>query len=361
MSQKIAIVSSASKIGGTELSALRICNLLAKKGQDVVYIAPGSILQNEMPDVKFISYKMSRKNPIVLLSAVFSIANIIRKEKIDVVHCQDAMSCILCCYAKKYFKCNVRIIWHERGIHYKSYTTMSKKYSRMIDTIICNSYYERTLLMMNQCDPEKIKVIYNAIEKQIPTKERSEIRKELGITAENFVVGTVGRQTWDKGFNTLISAVAVAKKKIPNLRLLLVGDGVKRKELETLAEKLGISDSVIFTGFRRDIPNMLAAMDVFAIPSWYEAFGNVTVEAMLAKRPVLASRVGGIPEVVQNGKNGFLIPSADIDEWTKAICTIYNEKRELSLIVEQAYKDACDRYNFDKYYKLITEVYLGEN
>lgn len=358
--KKIAIVSSASKLGGTELSALRICNLLQRKGNEVVYMAPGTMLQEEMPNVCFIPFKMSRKNPVVLLNAVSTIAKNIKKEGIDIVHCQDAMSCILCCYAKKFFGSNAKIIWHERGIHYKSYTTMSQKYSPLIDVIVCNSYYERTLLMMNQCKPEKLRVIYNAIEKQIPTKERCDIREELNLSNQDFVIGSVGRQTWDKGFNTLIQAVFEARKEIPNLKLLLVGDGPKRKELEELAKKLGISDCVIFTGFRRDIPNMLSAMDVFAIPSWYEAFGNVTVEAMLAKRPVIASRVGGIPEVVQDGRNGFLVPSADVDEWARTICNIYANRAELNPLVEQAYKDACERYNFEKYYKLITDVYFGE-
>lgn len=295
------------------------------------------------------------------MEGLYQIARILKSENVVVAHCQDAFSCILVCYVKKIFKYNVRIIWHERGIHYKSYTTMAQKYSSMIDTIVCNSYYERTLLMMNQCNPEKIKVIYNAIEKQISAKGRNEIRREIHIDPNDFVIGSVGRQTWDKGFCTLISAAAKAKKEIPNLKVLLVGDGNERANLEQLSCKLGIHDSVVFVGFRRDIPNMLTAMDIFAIPSWYEAFGNVTVEAMLAKRLVLASRVGGIPEVVQDGVNGYLLPSADPDRWSDAIVKVFLQRNGAAPIIEQAYKDACDRYNFEKYYNLITEVYFGEN
>lgn len=360
MSKKIAIVSSASKLGGTELSALRICNLLRKKGHEVVYISPGSILQDEMPGIKFIFYRLSRKNPISLVNALLTLAKIVKKENIDILHCQDAMSCVLCCYAKKYLGMKTRLIWHERGIHYKSYITMSKKYSCFVDVIICNSYYERTLLMMNQCDPSKIRVIYNAIEEQIPTKTVPEIRQELALSMDDYVIGSVGRHTWDKGFNTLISAVALAKKSIPNLKLLLVGNGPNHEELIELTYKYNIQDCVVFTGFRRDIPNMLAAMDVFSIPSWFEAFGNVTVEAMLARRPVIASRVGGIPEVIQNGINGWLVPSADIDALVEAIVNVYNNKVKNEIIVEQAYKDACERYNFEKYYNLICDVYFGE-
>ena len=230
----------------------------------------------------------------------------------------------------------------------------------MIDKIICNSYYERTLLMMNQCPPEKLVVIYNAIEQQIPSKKIPEIRKEMGIREEDFVIGSVGRQTWDKGFNTLISAVAIAKKYIPGLKLLLIGDGPKHQELVSQAEQLNIGNSVMLPGFRRDIPEMLAAMDVFSIPSWYEAFGNVTVEAMLAKRPVIASRVGGIQEVVQDGINGWLVPAADAEALAEKIIFIYKHREQSREIIEHAYTDACDRYNFEKYYRLICDVYFGE-
>lgn len=357
MKKKIAIIASTSKLGGTEISSLRICKMLKEKSEDVVYIAPGNMLQDEMHDIKFISYKFSKKNPLSIIKAIISIFNIVKREKIDILHCQDATSCVFCCYAKKYLNMKARIIWHERGIHYKSYTTMSKRYISTIDTIVCNSYYERTLLIMNRCPPEKTTVIYNAIEKQIPTRARYDIRKELGINQNDFVIGTVGRQTWDKGFSTLLTAAAYSKKHIQNLKILLVGDGVERKNLEQLAQKLGIADSVMFTGLRRDIPNMLFAMDIFAIPSWFEAFGNVTVEAMYAKIPVLASRVGGIQEVIQDGINGLLIPAAEPDVWAEKIIYAYDHYDEMKKLSRTAYDDACARYNFDVYYEKIMDVY----
>lgn len=357
--KKIAVMSSASKLGGTELSALRICKLLKNRGNDVVYISPGSVLQKEMEGIRSIYYKLSRKNPFSLVLAVFTISRIVKNEKIQVLHCQDAMSCVLCCYAKKYLGMTARIIWHERGIHYKSYTTMTKRYSSLIDMIICNSYNERTLLMLNRCNPDKIKVIYNAFEPQIPTKTLSEIRDDIGILEGDFVVGSVGRQSWEKGFSTLISAVEIAKNDIPNLKLLLVGSGEMRQNLENSVEYKKMSDYVIFAGFRRDVPNMLAAMDVFSIPSWYEAFGNVTVEAMLAKKPVIGSRVGGIQEVIQDGINGWLVPSADAEALAEKIIHIYNNSEQSEIMVQKAYHDACERYNFDVYYEKIMDVYNG--
>lgn len=361
MGKKIAVVSSSSKIGGTELSALRICNLLAKKGNEVVYIAPGNMLQNEMSGVEFLPYKFSRKNPAIIVLAILSIARIIKRKHIEILHCQDAMSCILCCYAKKYLGCTARIIWHDRGIGFKSYITMSKKYSPLIDVIVCNSHFERTLLLMNRSDPKKIRVIYNAIEKQVPTMEKSKIRKELGMGETDYIVGMVGRISYEKNLQTMVVAVSEALGTIENLKLLIVGDGPEREKVEHLAEKLGISDKVVFTGFRRDIANMMHAMDVFVIPSLYESFGNVTVEAMYSKTPVITSRSGGIPEVIQNGVNGLTATAGNVKEWRDAIIYSANNTEHMKALAERAYLDAEDRYGFEKFYNLMTNVYFGND
>lgn len=356
---RIAVLSSAASIGGTELSSLRICNMLKNRGDDVVYIAPGNALKDEMRDIPFIQYSVSRRNPFSLVLAVKKLDTIFKKEQIDVVHCQDAASCVLCCYTRKYLKSSVRIIWHERGIHYKSYTTMSTKYSSYIDKIICNSYFERSLLTINHCPLEKMVVIYNCIEQQKPSKEKEQIRSEIGIKNTDFVLGGLGRVAWDKGFSNLIEAAAECKKDIPNLKVLIVGDGAEMDNCKRTAEKVGMADRVVFTGMRRDIADMLSAMDVFAIPSLWEAFGNTTVEAMLAKRPVLASRVGGIQEVVQDGINGFLLPAGEKKPWAEKIKYVHDHYGDLEPMVEQAYQDACERYNFDVYYEKIMDVYKG--
>ncbi len=357
MNRKIAIVSSTAKIGGTEVSALRICNLLHQRGEEVLYIAPGAALRDEMPDIRFIPYRISRKNPAVLLRGILQLAGIIKKEGVGIAHCQDAFSCLLLCWAKKLFHLPVRLIWHERGIGFKSYTAMAKR-SKMIDVIICNSYYERTLLIMNRCEISKMKVVYNAIEKQVPTRAREAVRSELNIQPEDFVLGCIGRLSWEKGVEFLLRAAAGSVEAIPGLKVLIVGDGEERGGLERLAEACGIQDRVIFTGFRRDIPDLLSAMDVYAIPSLYESFGNVTVEAMYSRVPVLASRAGGIPEVIQDGINGFLLPSAEPDQWRDRLIEVYQHRDQMAPMLERAYRDACDRYNFDRYYDLITGIYF---
>ena len=358
---KIGIINSTSSIGGTELSSMRICKLLQDRGEDVVLIAPGNSLQKEMEGIRYIAYSFSRRNPAVFFHAIKTLAKIFREEEIDIAHCQDAASCILCCYVKKYYGSKIRLVWHERSISFKAYGTMSKKYSQYIDKIICNSYFERSLLTINQCPLEKMVVIYNCIENQIPTRDRYSIRNELGISENEFVLGSIGRFAWVKGFSHLLEAATEVMQDFQDFRILLVGDGPEMPHIREMVLRNGISNRVILTGMRRDIPDMLAAMDVFAIPSLWEAFGNTTVEAMYAKRLVLASRVGGIPEVIQDEVNGFLLPAAEKQPWIDKIKYVYEHYRELSYLTEQAFIDACDRYNFDLYYEKILKVYKEED
>jgi glycosyltransferase involved in cell wall biosynthesis len=332
--------------------------LLREHNENVVYIAPGTLVKEDYNNigVKFIQCKMPRNNPVGILASVKKMSRIAKTEQIEVFHCQDAFSCLIVCMAKKLFKMKGRIIFHLRSISFRSYPRMLKL-STLIDMTVCNSLNERTLLLMNNFPPEKTCVIYNAIEKQKPAIDRNSVRKEFGILPNEFVIGSVGRLVTVKGVDYLIRAVAASE--IQNIKILIVGDGKEHDSLMQLAKQLGIENRVIIAGYRKDIANMYAAMDLFALPSLYEAFGNVVVEAMYSKVPVLASYVGGVPEIITNHQNGFLAPAGDIEQWSEAITEIYNQRNNMQTIVERAYQDACDRYNFEKYYSLISKVYEG--
>ena len=109
----------------------------------------------------------------------------------------------------------------------------------------------------------------------------------------------------------MISAMAIIKKEVPNCRLIIIGDGSSRTDLENLVVEKNLEKNVKFLGFRRDIPGLLMEMNVFVLPSLWEGLGNVILEAMAAQRPVVATKVGGIPEMVNHNETGFLVPPGD--------------------------------------------------
>lgn len=136
------------------------------------------------------------------------------------------------------------------------------------------------------------------------------------------VIGTVGRLTSIKGHQHLIDAVPEILRRSPTAHVVLVGDGELRQALAERARRLGVDSRVIFTGYREDIPALIAGMDVFVLPSLNEGMGRVLVMAMALGKPIVASRVGGVPELLGQGEAGLLVPPADLRALADAICTL---------------------------------------
>jgi glycosyltransferase involved in cell wall biosynthesis len=157
------------------------------------------------------------------------------------------------------------------------------------------------------------------------------------------VIGTVGRFVEPKGYPHLLDAMVRIQAHLPDVKVLLVGDGVLRRPMEEKAEALGLSDAVIFTGIRRDVPEILALLDVFVLPSLWEGLPIALLEAMAAGLPVVATRVGGVPEVVVDGVTGLLVPPRDPEALSEAILTLLQDP-DLRQKMGQAGQDRVREY-----------------
>jgi glycosyltransferase involved in cell wall biosynthesis len=144
-------------------------------------------------------------------------------------------------------------------------------------------------------------------------------RKELGCPDDAIIIGSVGWLTAVKGHRYLIEAVARLKKAFPRLHLVILGSGNLREELQALGERLGLGACLHLLGERPDVPAHLTAMDIFVLPSRNEGMGRALVEAMTAARPVVATRVGGVPAIVEDGITGLLVPPEDADALARAL------------------------------------------
>lgn len=163
------------------------------------------------------------------------------------------------------------------------------------------------------CPDDKVRIIHNGVELDLfdTTTDRS-ILAEFGIDClGDPVVGIVASLRPEKGHVTLLHAARIVLNDVPRLRLLIVGDGAIRAELEALCANLGIANNVCFCGARSDIGQVLRAMDVFTLSSNTECFPISVLEAMACARPVVCTDVGGISEVVEDGVSGYLVPPQD--------------------------------------------------
>jgi glycosyltransferase involved in cell wall biosynthesis len=158
---------------------------------------------------------------------------------------------------------------------------------------------------------EKFAVVHSGVDFapfHQPGPDRPAMRAALGLDPAGLVIGTLGRLTPIKGQADLVLAFAQVRKEVEAAWLLLVGDGEEREALQRLARRLGVGKRVVFAGWREEVPAVLRAMDIFAFPSLNEGMGKALVEAMYAGLPVVATRVGGVPELIGEGAAGLLVP-----------------------------------------------------
>lgn len=167
-----------------------------------------------------------------------------------------------------------------------------------------------------------------------PTLDGSATRRALGIPDDAPVVGIVARLFKWKGHGDLLEALAIIRQEFPDVRLVIVGEddrrahpgrGSYRAELEAQARRLGLEGHVIFAGFRTDIPQVMAAFDVYAMPSWEEPLGVAYLEAMAMRKPVVAWANGGAPEVIVHNEAGFLCPPGSIASLADAILALLRD------------------------------------
>ena len=191
-----------------------------------------------------------------------------------------------------------------------------------------------SLVRFDNAPEDKITVIYNAIEAErfrIPI-DVAEKKRSLGIDPGRPIVGNVARHFEVKGQRYLIEAVAQVRACVPDVVFLLVGDGPDRGELVRLADSLGVSESVVFAGMRADVDEILQVVDLFTLSSLGEGLCMAILEAMAAGKAVVATEVGGNPELVAHGQTGLTVPSKDPKALAEALIELLSDgERRLAM------------------------------
>lgn len=206
----------------------------------------------------------------------------------------------------------------------------------------------------------KIHLINNAVsEESIPSSARlSELRAALGIKENDIIIGSVGRvEDSHKRFSDIIRALPAIRSQYPMVRLLIVGDGPDAGILARLAEDLGLAGAVIWAGYQSSPRDYYHLMDMFVLASAHEAFGLVLVEAMLAKLPIVATNVGGIPGVVSEGNTAYLVEPYQPKMLAEAVIKLINNETIGRLMGQRGYKRARDLFSADRYVRDVDRLY----
>jgi glycosyltransferase involved in cell wall biosynthesis len=208
--------------------------------------------------------------------------------------------------------------------------------------------------------PEKIEVLYNGIG---PSKfegdfENSGVRQQFGVKPEDFLLGVVARLEEQKGHIYLFRALRQLIPDFPQLKVLVVGDGTLRPVLEAQVMEMGLSEQVIFGGTRKDIPEILAALDLFILPSLWEGFSLAILEALAMGTPVIATAVGGAPEVIRSGHDGLLIPPGEVSSLVTAVRGAILDPRKYREMGRQGKETVGRKFTVAQHLARLQELYL---
>ena len=203
----------------------------------------------------------------------------------------------------------------------------------------------------------KMVVIGHGIDAGFAPALRPLERRVPGLPTFDPLLGAVGRLSPEKGHGVLLKALPGIFAAFPHAGLVLAGDGPSRAELEEESRRLGIAERVAFLGFRRDVPALLGAIDLFVQPSIYEGFGISLLEAMAAGLPIVASRVGGIPEVVEDGVTGLLVAPENPFALAAAIERLLRDRDEARRLGEAAARRVRERHSLQSAAAKIDALY----
>lgn len=365
----ILFVIDGLEFGGGERVFLQLAAGLKDRYEVFAAATPDGKFENGIGELgaKFFPLDMSRQ---FYLRSIRQLSGIIKNNKIDLVHSQGARGDFytriagrvagsphnLCTIAMPVEGFDVRP-W--RKIIYRAIDSFT---GRDVDKfIVVSDALKRILIEKRRISEHRVVRVYNGIELEQyhQDAEDGKIRKEWGVPQEAPLIGAIGRMVWQKGFKFLIRAITKAVQAVPNAKFIFVGDGPLENELGALSEELGVRDRIVFAGFRSDINEILAEIDLLVVPSLLEGFPMVTLEAMAMAKPIVATNISGINEQITNGIDGILVPSKNPAALAKAIIRVLNDQEYAQAMGLAARKKVEQEFSVEKMVAETEKVYLS--
>jgi glycosyltransferase involved in cell wall biosynthesis len=228
---------------------------------------------------------------------------------------------------------------------------------RRLTRVIAISAGVRSVLLSDGIPAERIDLVPSGVDFRRYQNLAALRREDLGVPPEALVVGQVAALAPHKDQPNFLRAVALLKSRHPNLRAVIVGDGTLRASLEALAAELKISGEVRFLGYRADALACLKTFDVFCLSSWGEGLGTSIIDAMALEVPVAATRVGGIPELVEDGATGFLAEPKDAAALAEAIEKALSAPNRREIVARA--REKAGRFSIDRTVEAMEKIYRG--
>lgn len=377
MRVKILFINLTARTSGAEFCLLRLmAGLEKKKFQPILLLPEPGPLSNQaetmgietiiLPSLIKFGEPFRCWKIFKIFRAVWLLKKIIREKKINVLHANAARAVYAGGPAAWFGK--IPLVTHVRDIEWSPFRSRFKsRYIGFFSTRIVpvSHAVARSILRVNPALSAKTEVIYDGFETgAIASTPRTDIRREWRLAPETRLIGSVGIIHPSKGQDILIRAAARLKPKIPTIKLLLIGEvfhsdaQAYRDGLESLVKELGMGEDVIFTGFRHDVLSLIQGLDVFVhsaiIP---DSLPGALIEAAALGKAIVAARVGGVGEIVEDEESALLVEPGDADSLAAAILSLLTDTKKADRLSRQARRRATSIFAIQSHLESVDRMY----
>ena len=367
---KILYLQLALGVGGAEELRLTVLKYINKEKYDIrlcCLVEKGEI-GKEIEKLGFRVDVIGTSERLSNILSFFPIFAYLKQNKFDVVQTSLPTPNLYGRVAALFTR--VPYIIAEEHSYYERYNRYLGYLFRMINKVLvrhthriisCSDAVKQRVAKEEKVSEDHFLTIHNAIDtkKFVANCSKKESRIKLGLNPDMPVIGFIASLAPRKGHIYLFQAMRLTLYSYPELKLLIVGEGPLRRKLEVFVQQSHLGNSVEFMGSRRDIPQLLKAMDIFVSPAIKEAFGINLIEAMYSEVPCIATNVGGIPEVVRDGVTGILVPQADPQALARAIKELLDKPELAKKYGEAGRRRVLENFTADKYIEKLENLYDG--
>ncbi|HEX5133183.1 MAG TPA: glycosyltransferase family 4 protein [Candidatus Krumholzibacteria bacterium] len=364
-SLRILFISSIQMWGGAEIWLMDVMRGLGARGHEVSLVCrPGTILERNARAQGCSVVPIPMRSDFDPLT-VWRTMRVLRERRIDLISTNMDKELRFGGLAARLVGGVAVVPSREVDYPLKNKLRYRLTYNRLADRVLANSVATRRSLLVNApwLSPDRIEVVYKGIDPAAYLDDPgagSALRREFGIADGTPLVGFVGQIIERKGVPDLVLSIPRVVAKIPGARFLFVGEGKLAGFVERKTRELGVAEHVIMAGFRDDIPAVMKAIDVLVLPSIVEGFGYVLVEAMAAAKPVVATSVSSIPEIVRGGSTGLLVDIHQPEALTAALVSILEDPERAREMGRAGRRVALAEFTLDRMIDRTEAVFRAE-
>lgn len=354
--QNVLFFTRTMKLGGTENVVLQLCEIFKPKVNKIVVCSCGGVNVEKLHGMGITHYNIpdiENKSFSTIRAVASTIKMVVEKEEITIIHTHHRMAAFYVSLLGLYKRCKFLNTSHNTFDNKKVLTRFAYKHAKLI---ACGEMVKKNLVDVFGLN--NVSVVHNSVPEFTEEIVLDPLIEKLH-TEGNFVIGNIGRLTEQKGIEYYIRSIPRVLKVHPEARFLVIGSGEDEDKLKTLVIEMEVQDRIFFTGYRQDIQNLMSQLDLVVLSSLWEGFPLTPIEAFSVGKTIIATAVDGTVEIVEDGKNGFLVSPRSSDEIANKINWMIEHKVERLAMEKQALSSYREAFSMKEFADGYMECYIS--